>query len=219
MLLWRLCDIKEEQAILKNDFEKLTFGSPLWKYVFSFGINYYPQFRALMNEVENLEGDDDQIKPILKMFPYLPKELPLFENEDRKQREIKNKFVPYNQYKAYPGKYVFLNSIKVAGFFDTFWKVPYITKKFCYENYKLMAVNIPDKIALKYKGYGEYKRDYKSFVYPEYAIPLYRLKPEYLNLNKLTEEEYNKLYNEARERGEKIFTENIFKDKMPYLSW
>ena len=110
MLLWRVCNVKEEQAILKNDFEKLTFGSPLWKYVIS-GVNYYSQFRSLMKEVESMECDD-RIKPILKMFPSLPKDLPLFENDDRKQREIKNKFVPCNRYKAYPGEYVFLNSTK-----------------------------------------------------------------------------------------------------------
>ena len=212
MLLWRICNIKEEQAILKNDFEKLTFGSPLSRYIKRTDINYYPQFDNMLEEVWDLKGDE-RIKPILKMFPYIPKEIPLFEEDEDKQKEIMDKFVPYNQYMARGlSENVFLNSIKVAGFFDTFWKVPYITQKSCHENHKLMAINIPDKIALKYKGYGKYLGD---FVYPEYAIPLYRLKPEYLNLNKLSEKEYNKIYDKAVERGEKIFFENIFMDMMP----
>lgn len=228
MLLWRVCNIKEEQAILKNDFEKLTFGSPLCSYIGSPlcscikdpGLNYYPQFDNMMKEVWSLKGDE-RLKPILKMFPFLPKEIPLFEKNEDKQKEIMNKFVPFNEYNAYSekyykdylGEYVFLNSIKIAGFFDTCC-VRYFKAKLRKGYSKVITINIPDKIALNYKGYGEYRGDCESFVYPEYAIPLYLLKPEYFNLDNITKEERKKMYLKARDRGEQIVTKNIFKDEM-----
>ena len=68
---------------------------------------------------------------------------------------------------------VFLSSIKLAGFFSN--------PNYYYENYnssnsKVLAIDFPQKIALQFKGVGQYNEGRRV----EYALPMYMLESDHV---------------------------------------
>lgn len=211
MRLYRLCCPKEIEAIRNGGVQKFCFGASLYRYInvdekANFE-NSYPYFQNMFNEIKNKKGEE-RIEPILKAFPDIPKETPLFEKDVLKRREIANQFNPKRfvfygnkeYFRSFAGveninkmldepsdlnDEIFLISIKLAGFFDSIHEVEqYYNSRYLWDRVKVLAIDVPDEIALKYKGTGVY--DVIKFdcaheeKLNEYALPMHTIKPEHV---------------------------------------
>ncbi len=190
MRLFRVCGEEEISAIKNDNPLKLTFGGALFNYVkdITFFRNNYPCFNNLWKEyLSSKKSKSDFRAPILKTFADIPKEIPLFENGIGKKQAIFKFYNKNLESDVLPNEidellterkcdYVFLLSVNVAGFFAN----PNYHNRFSgfgnASNQKIIAVDVPNEIAVSFKGQGDYTGEVRT----EYALPMYLLKSDYV---------------------------------------
>lgn len=228
MKLYRICSQAEIDAIKQNGFEKLTFGGCLFRYAGFSRCNSYKEFKNLWKQVCKSKGEQ-RLNPILKTFKGIPDDIPLYEKDILKRREICKRFVPNCSYDEEDRNshyicsrvfdilhcenlnfdQVFLLSVKVAGFFDNI-----STLENCYcdlsTNDKIiMEVDLPKDVALKFKGKGVYGF---GDIETEYAVPMYLLRPEHIEQTfAMTEEKIEQLKKEDVKKTERFVCSQIKK--------
>ncbi len=200
MKLYRICCQQEFEAIKQGGFEKLTFGGAMFRYAElnkNNACNSYPTFKKLVSSVKRVKVDN-RLNAILKVFPSIPEEIPLFESELQKRKELCKIFNPKStfQHKQKTSQFitpevydvlnepnekfdnVFLYTIKVAGFFDSMENIKQCFPKLSF-NIKtfVMTIDFPENIALNFKGEGFYSA---IGTFPEYALPMYMLEAKHI---------------------------------------
>lgn len=213
MKLYRLCCPEEIKAIETDSPQKLTFGRAMFRFA---GLNKnnlcndFDIYKSLMESLKNVGNDRETcLKSILKVFPNLPNEIPVFEPDMQKRRNLCKKFTPNCSYELEektspyisPESYnvlhepdekfdeIFLYTIKIACFFDKMENIRSCFTKLSSENNNcIMTIDFPEKIALQYAGKGYYP----NFNAVEYALPMYMLESKHiLQVHQLEDSEIN----------------------------
>ena len=190
MKLFRLCSEDEIDVIKTNSKDRVYFGSPLYRYMDCLtrrDLNYYPTFENMWEEYV----ETGSIKPVLKTFKDIPKCINLQTSNWSEKQEIMKKFYYVHDRPQMPqivedmmknkiDDFVFVVSIKVAGYFDNPIK-PYVFWQDAYSGLQnqILEIEFDDKLATFYSGTGNYLTySMPNFTMREYALPMYMLKKE-----------------------------------------
>jgi len=197
MRLYRACCKREIEVLKSKEPLRLSFGSNLYNYIASLNnnLNVYKFYNQFWSEFNKSNYDE---KLVYEKFEGLPKNIKLFYEEKRKFW-IEELDFRANEIMSFP----FLTNINILAFFENpfMYECVFMPDK----SSEILCIEIPQKLANKFKGMGEYN----SGLYDEFAIPTYLIKPEYIVDNfEFKSSKYEKskksFENKLVEKGQKI---------------